>query len=211
MFLDIYQQGFLIMEERDSKLSQAFGPLLGDNHTIPFARQVEPDEDMLKTKPIKSPRRPQTTDPVDDTVPLRSQVSDDTIRLDGYSQDEASQTISHRSKLRRYNIHHQDTKPVRDDRPTEAGFRLHPAVLEPDESITEPSFVGSLSELKPTKPRLRMTVEYISKRLDLSIAEAQHDGAYKEAIRLQLLQWYLHDEKLSPVEVARRAWLQSNT
>jgi hypothetical protein len=63
------------------------------------------------------------------------------------------------------------------------------------EAVTEAANEGSLS------------FTYILSRLNRSICQAQDSGNYREAIRLQLLQWYMQDERLSPVQVARKAWL----
>lgn len=212
------------MDERDLKFERAFSPFLRDERTLRLRGAATDEPASHTTQRITPHHISDAADVVDamaDEAPTKAIPSHQpdhagtalTGRINpqqGYQMDESASTIRHRAQLRRYNVHHQDTLPVRDEHSTEAGFFLNLNALEPEESATEPSFVAALPQPTPTKPRLHMTLTYVSQRLDLSIAEAQHHGDYEEAIRLQLLQWYLQDQQMTPVEVARKAWLQSN-
>ena len=100
-------------------------------------------------------------------------------------------------------LHRRTTRPLR--QPAGRGERLRELRLEADrqretptlpEASTEPADNGALS------------FGYILARLNRSICQAQDSGHYREAIRLQMLQWYMQDNRLSPVQVARKAWLR---
>jgi hypothetical protein len=52
---------------------------------------------------------------------------------------------------------------------------------------------------------------YVVERLNRSICDAQVSKNYNEAIRLQLLAWQMEDKEITPIEVARKAWLRPAT
>jgi hypothetical protein len=59
----------------------------------------------------------------------------------------------------------------------------------------------------PDAPDSPFGATYVRERLNRSIHDAQVNQNYNEAIRLQLLAWKMEDKEISPIEVARKAWL----
>ena len=57
-------------------------------------------------------------------------------------------------------------------------------------------------------PASPFNAAYVQERLNRGICEAQVNKNYNEAIRLQLLSWKMEDKEISPIEVARKAWLR---
>lgn len=99
-------------------------------------------------------------------------------------------------------LHGRTTRPLRQQ--TGRGERLRALRLEAEQKRDKPTLpeVGTESA-----DRGAFSFNYILSRLNRSICHAQDSGNYREAIRLQLLQWYMQDSLLSPVQVARKAWL----
>jgi hypothetical protein len=58
---------------------------------------------------------------------------------------------------------------------------------------------------------LSRSLTYVQARLDRAMCEAQDKHNYNEAIRLQLFSWKMADKELSPLEVAREAFLRPAT
>lgn len=92
-----------------------------------------------------------------------------------------------------------------------SGSHLHVTIPLPP----EPPGTRAASQPKTLPPRPvrrasnhAFSREYVAKRMNRCIAKAQDDGDFDEAIRLQHLLWALEDERLSPVETAREAWLR---
>jgi hypothetical protein len=62
--------------------------------------------------------------------------------------------------------------------------------------------------VSPTMSDDPINTAYVMNRLNRGIYEAQENKNFKEAIRLQFLMWKMQDGEISPVEVARKAWLR---
>jgi hypothetical protein len=118
------------------------------------------------------------------------------------TQPNPDRHITHPRTPQDASLHRRITRPLRQQ--GKRGERLKALRLEADRQREKPTLPEASTE---PADRGAFSFGYILERLNRCICQAQDSGNYREAIRLQMLQWYMQDRRLSPVQVARKAWL----